>query len=98
MHHDFVDNVLIGYKKIHTDYSGSEIDPAETEKFMWRGNYKFLFELCVAYNFLMKSGQFLKIKWKNFHHFTILYEISEQHLCCSILFASKTSPEVEKNM
>ena len=56
MNCDFVDAVLVQYEKLRTDYDGLKIVLAETEKPTRRDDYKFLFEQCEAYNFLIKSG------------------------------------------
>ena len=56
MKYGFVDDVLIGYEKLHTNDDGLEITTSESEKRTWRDDCKFLFELCVPY-------QFPKIKW-----------------------------------
>ena len=85
MNYDFVDNVLIGYKKLHTNY-----DVTETEKLGCRNVYKFSFELYVVYEFLMTSHRFPKLQYVVKTFITSQYQIEFQSNICthSTFFAS----------
>ena len=39
MKYGFVDDVSIGYEKLHTKYYGLEIATSESEKLTWRDDY-----------------------------------------------------------
>ena len=48
---DFVDDFLIEYEKLHTNYVWLEIAPSETETLTWRDDHKFLFNYAKPTSF-----------------------------------------------
>src|SRR6218665_33855 len=54
INYQFVEDVLAGYENLQKSYSGKEKIPRR-ENQGWRDDFRFLFELCEAYNFYQKE-------------------------------------------
>ena len=63
INYGFVEDILSDYEKLQVDYSGVKETP-EVENLTWRDDYKFLFELCEAYNVFKASELPPKIRWR----------------------------------
>lgn len=60
----FIEEVLADYEDLQKTYSGIEM-MATRENPGWRNDFRFLFELCEAYNFFQMKGKWSHVKrWK----------------------------------
>jgi hypothetical protein len=62
INYQFIEDVLAGYDDLQISYSGKEKIPTR-ENPGWRDDFRFLFELCEAYNFYQKEGKWPQLQW-----------------------------------
>ena len=61
--YEFIETIKDQYENLQFSYeANSEMEIKENPG--WRDDFKFLYELCKAFEFYMESGKFPKIKWR----------------------------------
>lgn len=63
INYQFIEDVIAGYEDLQKSYCGTEKIPTR-ENPGWRDDFKFLFELCEAYNFYRNEGKWPQLKWQ----------------------------------
>lgn len=61
--YEFIDQLVENYTNLQAEYK-AETQMDNTENPGWRDDFKFLYELCKAFNHYKKHGSFPIIKWK----------------------------------
>lgn len=63
INYQFIEDVISGYDELKKSYCGIEMMP-KRENPGWRDDFKFLFELCEAYNFYQNEKKWPQLKWQ----------------------------------
>ena len=62
MNYPFIDEIQEKYEHLKANYSGEEVIPYYQEQ-GWRDDFRFLYDLCKAYQFHKTEGKWPFIKW-----------------------------------
>jgi len=63
LNYKFIDEILENYENLQSEYK-ADTHMEETENPGWRDDFKFLYELCKAFQHYKKHNSFPIIKWK----------------------------------